>query len=510
MGSRLSSAEVVARMPIACITFSPEWKIESWNPAASRIFGWSEEEIIGRDAAVLLPQEMTPELTRITEQILGGAKVEKQVNENVTKDGRTIICRWSNTPIVSNGEIIGVLSMAEDITDELQTQSALRRSELRHRDLVNSLPHYIFSVDNENRYTAVNAAVCGFFGRPESEIIGRTAVELGIASHVAEPWCETNRRTREAGMTMRNVDTLASGDRIRYMDAVTTPIREDDGRIVGITGISIDVTEQKNAEDERRRFEERISELAKMEALGTLAGGIAHDFNNILSIILTYTTLLGRRAGDDEASRKAVETLRQAIDRGAALSRQILTFARRTDIQAARVDATKVIVELASMVRETFPRNIQLAIDSDLDLPSVEADPAQLHQALLNLCINARDAMPDGGVLSLEARRIGGAAAKQLSIDASACDHVCISVRDSGSGMSEQTRRRIFEPFFTTKDKGKGTGLGLAMVYGVVKAHGGFIDVESSLAGGTTFRLCFPVGAAEAVSATRRSEIAPV
>jgi len=504
MRTALSSAAVVDRMPIACITFSPEWEIESWNPAAQRIFGWGAEEIVGRPAAVLLPEGFTRYYTDLCDQLLAGATIETQVNENIRKDGTRILCRWSNTPLIDEGNVIGILSMAEDITADHQTQNALRRSEQRHRDLVNSLPHYIFSVDNDDRYLAVNAAVCEFLGLSESEIIGKKPEEIGVSPDVARQWSEKFDRARASGTTVSIPATLIRDGRLLHLQAITTPIRDDDGAIAGVTGISIDITEQKKAETERRILDDRIAELAKMEALGTLAGGIAHDFNNVLSIILTYVSLLERRA-DDPASQRAIHVLKQAIDRGAGLSRQILTFARRAEIQSSRIDTANLVMELISMVSETFPRNIRLTFDFDPELPLIQADSGQLHQALLNLCINARDAMPDGGTLNFDLRVVT-ATMRDLLDDTRPSEHICIAVSDDGTGMEEPTRRRIFEPFFTTKEKGKGTGLGLAMVYGVVKAHGGFIDVESHPGRGTTFRLYFPACSASAPAQIRSDD----
>jgi signal transduction histidine kinase len=275
--------------------------------------------------------------------------------------------------------------------------------------------------------------------------------------------------------------------------AAASPILDDHGDVTGFIAVQQDVTEQNLAAEEQRRLAERVAHLHKMESLGTLAGGLAHDFNNILSIILCHTSLLERKPDDPRVVARVVGTVQQAVQRGAGLARQILTFASRAEIKAERMSLTHLIHELGSMISETFPRTIAVTLDLEPDLPLLSADAGQIHQALLNLCVNARDAMPGGGDLTIAARRRPAAAMTLLFPDACAQDYVEISVRDTGTGIDKGTLDRIFEPFFTTKEKGKGTGLGLATVYGVANNHGGLVDVDSRVGEGTTFRMYLPV-----------------
>ncbi|HKR64907.1 MAG TPA: PAS domain S-box protein [Thermoanaerobaculia bacterium] len=508
--------------------------------------------------------------------------------------------------------------------------TVLRETEARHRALLDQFPHFIFSVDRQNRYTAVNTAACGFFGRTEEQIIGKTAVELGVPPDLARVWTDQNDLVASTGRLHTFEHTTPIGNTVRTFRAIMGPMRDSTGAVVGVSGISIEMTElraaeavahrllraveqldevvfttdrdgtityvnpafeavygftreeaigktprilnsgeltreqhaafwaellagrsvrseyrnrrkdgtlvevigsaspvqnddgsisgfiavhedvtvQKQVAEERRRFEERVGHLARMEALGTLAGGIAHDFNNILSIILTHTTLLERRVGDAAVVARVTNTVRQAVQRGAALARQILTFARRAEVKADPVDLTQLIMELCSMISETFPRTIRVTLDLDPDLPLVQADAAQVHQALLNLCVNARDAMPSGGELTIDARVKSSEEMRKLFIDARDEDYVMISVSDTGTGIEDEHRKRIFEPFFTTKEKGKGTGLGLALVFGVVNNHGGLIDVDSRVGRGTTFRLYLPCASVAPAPAVKPAAMA--
>jgi PAS domain S-box-containing protein len=484
----------IERMPIACITVSPDSIVTSWNPAAERIFGWRAAEIIGKPVAVILPEGFTPQLTMVIERVLRGEVVEQQINGNVTKEGREILCRWSNTPLVTEGEVTGILAMAEDVTEEHQGQRALLQSELRHRNLLNHLPHDVFSLDNDDRYIAVNATASGFFGLSEAEIIGHTAEELGISSDLTALWREKNALTRSTGTSL-TFDLTLPGPKPQYVHVIMHPLRDERGAVSGVTGIAIDETERRVAEAERHRLEEGMAHFGKMEALGTLAGGIAHDFNNILSIILTHTLVVERRAKEPVLAG-SLEIMKQAVQRGAAISRQILTFARRGEIHTGTVHVVNLIGELRSLITETFPRTIQVSVVSDPVVPNIRADAGQLHQALLNLCINARDAMPEGGSLAIALRTIPASTILERFPAATPRDHLLISVADDGIGMDDETRRRMFEPFFTTKEKAKGTGLGLAMVYGIVNAHGAQVEVESEVGIGTTFRLYFPIESA--------------
>jgi PAS domain S-box-containing protein len=477
-------------MPVACMTVDRDRNITSWNPAAERIFGWTAAEIMGKSGSSLLSGGFTSEVDNIIASVLGGGVVDRQVNTNVTKDGRTITCRWANAPLVENGEITGMLSMAEDVTDELRIEQELHETRVRHHDLLDALPHHIFSLDVNDRYLALNAHSCRYFGLPEEEIVGRTAEELGAPPEIAREWRDINAQTRESGVT-REFDLVIPGDEPRYEHVIIQPLRDHGGAVVGVTGISLDVTETRRAADAQRRLDEQMSHFSKMEALAALAGGIAHDFNNILSGILIHANVIERFSTEPRLAR-SIGSIRQAVERGSAISRQILTFARRAEVPSGSVDVARLVSEVYALVAETFPRTIRVQVARDPDLPSISGDLGQLQQALLNLCINARDSMPEGGILSIETRRVG--------------DRVLISISDNGIGMDEETRRRIFEPFFTTKEKTKKMELGLAMVYGIVHAHGAQIEVESQPESGTTFRLYFPVGAPpEAIVPSDRS-----
>jgi two-component system, cell cycle sensor histidine kinase and response regulator CckA len=243
----------------------------------------------------------------------------------------------------------------------------------------------------------------------------------------------------------------------------------------------------------RKRLEQQLVQAQKMEGLGTLAGGIAHDFNNILAIILGYTNKLESSHAKPHEFPIAIKIIKEAVERGAALVQQLLTSARQTEARLSSVDLNALVRELERMLQATFPKTISFLLELDPDLPLITADKSQIHQVLLNLCVNARDAMPDGGTLKIVTSITPGADLTEMFSGVTAENYACIRVRDTGIGMSRQVKSHIFEPFFTTKERSKGTGLGLSVVYGVVNNHRGFVQVESEPGTGTSFIVYLPV-----------------
>jgi signal transduction histidine kinase len=243
---------------------------------------------------------------------------------------------------------------------------------------------------------------------------------------------------------------------------------------------------------EQKRLEEQLRQAQKMESIGTLAGGIAHDFNNTLNIIRAYATLVSGRAAADAQTVEGMKIINEEVDRGAAVVRQLLTLARKTETRLARTDANQIVVTISELIKQTFPKTIDVRLRLDRSLPPIIADSNQIRQALVNICVNARDAMPGGGELNLATEAIDRKTMQRRYSEAGAGSYVCLTISDSGAGMDESVRARIFEPFFTTKRFGEGTGLGLAMVYGIMTNHHGHIEVESEPGRGTVFRLYLP------------------
>jgi signal transduction histidine kinase/ActR/RegA family two-component response regulator len=259
---------------------------------------------------------------------------------------------------------------------------------------------------------------------------------------------------------------------------------------------------------ERRRVEEDLRHAQKMESIGTLAGGVAHDFNNLLNIISAHGAIAAMDGIELKRRADSLAAIQTAVLRGATLVRQLLTFARKSKHDLAPVAINHVVDELSAILRETFPKRIQFGLALAEALPEITADHGQLTQALLNLCVNARDAMPEGGALTIATDLAAGTALRSRFPEARETAYVAVRVSDSGEGIEEAIKERIFEPFFSTKEAGKGAGLGLAVVYGIVAAHSGFVDVETARGRGTTFSLFFPASPAGTPSPAPRKSSA--
>jgi two-component system cell cycle sensor histidine kinase/response regulator CckA len=243
---------------------------------------------------------------------------------------------------------------------------------------------------------------------------------------------------------------------------------------------------------QRRKLEEQLREAQKMESIGQLAGGLAHDFNNILNVISVYAAIV-RRDADGAKFAQPVGVIEKAIDRGAGVVHQLLTFARKTEMEFRQIDVNATVTEVLELIAQTFPPTVKLQQEIEAELPLVMADANQIHQALLNLCVNSRDAMPEGGVLTIRTSSWPGSEVRQRHAEADSESYIVVEVSDTGHGMDDETRARVFEPFFTTKGPSGGSGLGLPVVYGIVRNHRGFVDVESKPGAGTTVRLSFPI-----------------
>ena len=348
----------------------------------------------------------------------------------------------------------------------------------------------IITTDENFVVETATGGVTNLLGYGENELRGRHLADL-----LDPPARITEYRNSVAGGKPReglfDLEFLRKDGARVAMNFSFMPMKVND-QVTGFVGIGRDISE-------RKRLEERLRERDRLEGLGTLAAGVAHDFNNILQVILMNNTL---DASSDPAARARRDGInRSAIDRGKNLVRQILTFARKAPVRFHAVDLNALVRDGARMFGNTFPKTITVETDLREGLPHVTADETQLSQILLNLCVNSRDAMPSGGRISIATGTADGEEIASRFADARPGPYVTLRVSDTGTGMSEEVRKRIFEPFYTTKERGKGTGLGLAVVYGIVGSHGGFIDVVSRPGEGTSFEVFLPASGARAAAA---------
>src|SRR6266705_930548 len=400
------------------------------------------------------------------------------------------------TPIRdARGDVSGVIGVANDITERRRAEEALRRSEESSRALVQHATHGIYRSTLEGRFLAVNPALVKMLGYESEEQL--LAVDLA-----RDVYADAAERARviarfDTGDAVEGAEvTWQRRDRQRMLIRLSgRAVRRPDGVIECFETLAEDVTE-------RRALEEQLRQSQKMEAIGQLTGGIAHDFNNLLTIILANAQLVAKALPSGQTDTQAdLRDVMSAALRGRVMVKELLGFARRSRLELQSVHLGGLIDDLSGFLRRILPADVEIMASSEHDLPDVRADVHATEQILFNLVTNARDAMPDGGVLRIETSRVHLSEDQRHACGAvRAGEHVCLSVGDTGIGMDEETRTHMFEPFFTTKPAGKGTGLGLATVYGLVKQHGGGIDVDSEPGKGTRFRIYFPtadgVGAA--------------
>lgn len=396
-----------------------------------------------------------------------------------------------------DGELADIRSLAEydrernvmfgvlqDITAQKQAETALRESEARLRAIFDSAQDYIFLKDRELRYTHVNQACQELLRRPMAEIVGRTDAELFPPQYV-EQIQATDRRVL-AGEATRDVYERRLNDETAVVETIKVPVCNDAGEVVGICGVSRDITEV-------RRLEERLQQAQKMEAVGRLAGGVAHDFNNLLTPILGFADLLLHSHAEDDPRRKDLRAITRAAERARDLTAQLLAFGRKQVLDMKVVDLNDVVRESEPMLRRLLRENIQLNLVLAPALGAVRADVSQLHNVLINLVVNAADAMRDGGTLGIETQNV------ELDTEyirahpgSRPGPHVLLAVSDDGCGMDPETLSIVFEPFFTTKDAHEGTGLGLSTVLGIVQQHQGSITVYSEPKHGSVFKVYLP------------------
>ncbi len=455
--------------------------ITYWNRGAGRIYGWEKEDALGQNVHTLLKTELSGDGRNLEALLQQQAHWEGELSQ-VRRDGKRILVasRWT-TDLENPGS--PRLQINTDITAKRQEETGLRESEEHYRRFVTQDFTGTLSILPNGQIITCNPAFANIFGfNSIEEATAGNFIELLRSRKDAADLLEM---VRQHGIVERHELKMSQrgGDPVYVVARLVGSFAE--GNLTELQVYLFNDTK-------RKRLEQQLIQAQKMEGLGTLAGGIAHDFNNILAIILGYTNRLETLDSKIETSR-AVKIIKEAVDRGAALVQQLLTSARQTEARFSALDLNGLVTELEKMLQATFPKMINFELRLRHDLPLITADRSQIHQVLLNLCVNARDAMKDGGTLVLETSMTPGTELMESFTGAGTQDYACIRVRDTGIGMTKQVKSHIFEPFFTTKERSKGTGLGLSVVYGVVNNHRGFIQVETEPNAGTTFTVYLPV-----------------
>ncbi|MGE0718472.1 MAG: PAS domain S-box protein [Alphaproteobacteria bacterium] len=485
----------------------PEGIVASWNAGARSLKGYEASEIVGRHFRCFYPEP--DRLAWKPEQALQTAAREGRFETDgwrLRKDGTRFWAHVVIDPVRdAAGMLVGYAKITRDLTERKRAEDRLRRSEEQLRLLVQGVTDYaIFLLDIEGNVTNWNAGAERIKGYRPDEIVGR---------HFSTFYTEEDRRRgepqRALETAMREGRFESDGWRVRKdgtrfrANVVIDAIRADDGTIVAFAKVTRDVTERIEA---RRALEEAHGALVqsqKLDALGQLTGGIAHDFNNLLMAVLGNLELLRRRMKPDPRLDRLVGNAAQAAERGVALTRRMLAFARRQDLDVHTIRLPPLVAGMRELLERSLGPGIALETRFPKRLPPVEADPNQLELAILNLALNSRDAMPEGGTILVSGRVLAVPEGNELGLAGG--EHVCLSVADTGEGMDEATLARAIEPFFTTKGVGKGTGLGLSMVHGMAAQLGGRFVLASRRGEGTIAEIWLPAASSDPDAATERT-----
>jgi len=502
LAETLLAPSVLEAIPDALVAVNQQGVIVQVNSQTEALFAYTRDELIGQKIEVLVPERQRTQHHLHRKEFYASPKIRRMGSgldlRGLRRDGTEFPVEISLSPI-GTGDGMIVLSAIRDISDRKRIEEELRRAheeldrrkgrELRDSQnrlalIVDSSQDAIIGKNLDGIVTHWNKGAEQMYGYAAQEMIGRPITAL----------CPKDRVDEIPGI----LDKIRRGERVEYFESVritkdgrrvnvsisVSPIRDTDGRVVGASAIARNITAQKKIEDQLRQSQ-------KMEAVGRLAGGVAHDFNNLLGIVTACTELLRARA--DAESIEYLDNVREAAKRGAALTRQLLAFSRRQPVPPQVLDLNQRLTEVSKLLRPLMGDDVEVVLLPRTPTAVVEADAGQLDQIVMNLAVNARDAMPQGGKLIIETGVFDfdeGFAREHPPLVAGR--YVMLAVSDNGSGMDEATRARIFEPFYTTKETGKGTGLGLATVYGIVKQGGGHIYVYSELERGTTFKIYLP------------------
>lgn len=433
------------------------------------------DELIGKTLFDILPVEQANQFFEVVRDTLRTR--EAHTLEYVMVVGGEE--RWRLATISPMNES-SVLWVARDVSERKKMEKEISDSEKKYRELVENALVGVYKINLSGTIVYVNKAMADMLEYDSPQEL--MAVSFSSLYMDLEDGAGLIDELRTYGKTDENREVELKTRTGKSRNVLINASLDKDV----ISGMAKDITEI-------RTLERQFIQTQKLEGLGNIAAGIAHDFNNILGVILGYSDLLAQSEYNPEKFQRGMQAIAKSADRGKSLVRQLLTFARKTEVTFEPVVFNNSVVEMERLIAETFPKTIEVRTKLATDLPPVHADATQIHQVILNICLNARDAMPKGGILSISTEVVPGPALIQVHHDATSDEYVQLRISDDGTGMDEEVRQKIFEPFFTTKGVGKGTGLGLAVVYGIVESHRGFIDVESEPGKGTTFCIYFPV-----------------
>jgi two-component system, cell cycle sensor histidine kinase and response regulator CckA len=468
------------------------------NDNVCKDLGYSRDELMGKNFSLFTTADkVNDQVAAFTEIYRTGQPKTLPPSIMIKKDGTLIYIEHSANVLRDGlGNIIGFFGVSRDITERMRVEEALRKSEEKYRNILESMKELYTEQDLKGNLTFVNEAACKHIGYAREQLLGmnyRSFIPPKTTHRLKEVYSEVYETGQPALMV--NYELIPKGGPVRSYQADISLLRDPSGRPIGFRNLARDVTDFKRAEEEKAKIEQQFFQAQKMESVGRLAGGIAHDFNNMLTVILGYTELIKLRLKPGDPFFAEISEIEKAAGQSRDITRQLLAFSRKEIILPEPISLNNLIEDVKKTLLRLIGEDIDLKFYPGENLWTINADPSQMQQVLMNFSINARDAMPEGGKLTIETENI--------HLNDAFCkthpgflpgDYVLLGVSDDGVGMDQETMNHLFEPFFTTKEKGKGTGLGLATIYGIIKQNEGFISVYSEPGNGTTFKIYIPRG----------------
>jgi PAS domain S-box-containing protein len=459
------------------------------NDAACKLWKYKREDLIGKTDYDIFPKEEADEYWKKDNVVFESERVDLN-EEKQTIDGNiyTISTKKSIYKDSQTGEKY-VVGSIRDITEQKQAEHALRREKDRAQRYLDIAGVMLVAIDADQRVTLINRKGCEILGYSEYEIIGKNWFDVFLPDELREEVRSIYLRlirgdTRQLQYYENPVVT--KDKKTRMIAWHNTILISEAGKILGTLSSGEDITE-------RKQLEEQLYQSQKMEAIGRLAGGIAHDFNNLLTAIIGYSEIISKDSEVTPKNRNYIEEIKKSAQRAATLTQQLLAFSRKQILQPKILNLNILLKSTRDMLQRLIGEHIDMELSLSQELGMIKADPGKMEQVIINLSVNARDAMPLGGKLLVETRnaRLDGVYC-DLHKGARPGNYVLLQVRDTGKGIEPETMKHLFEPFYTTKDIGKGTGLGLATVYGIVRQSGGYIDVQSKMGIGTSVEIYLP------------------
>jgi len=473
----------------AIYMLDPNGIVTNWNAGAERIKGYQAEEAVGQHFGMFyLPEDRQNKAPEHALQVAREKGKFEAEGWRLRKDGTRFLASVVIDALYDEGELVGFAKITRDITEKNKAADALRESERHFRLLVSGVTDYaLYMLDPSGIVTNWNAGGQRIKGYRPEEIIGKhfsrfysTADQAAGRPARALKHALEHGRYEEEGWRVRKDGTFF------WASVIIDPIRDDENSLIGFAKITRDISERRESQQNLEKIQRQLAESQKLDALGQLTGGVAHDFNNLLMVVTGSLHVLKKIAGDDPKALRAVQAIEAASQRGAALTQQLLSFARRQSVNPQPLDLNERIHSIREVLDTGLGSAVELHIDVAGGIWPITVDAAEFETALVNLVINARDAMPQGGSVTLQLKNVF------IDDGARKGDHVAITVTDTGVGIPPDVLAKIFDPFFTTKPIGKGTGLGLSQVHGFAHQAGGTVAVESELGRGTSFTICFP------------------